>query len=273
MDEIRIDGLKCYAYHGVYDEEKEKGQYFFINAVLYTDTRAAGKTDDLELSTDYGAVCHFMNDWMKQNVCNLLEMVAENLAREILLRFPLINSLDLEIQKPQAPIGLPFENVSVKISRGWHTVYLSVGSNMGNKEKYISDGINELSQDDNIEVLRCSELLITKPYGGVEQEDFVNGAIKIRTLYTAKELLSVLHEIEAKACRERIVRWGPRTLDLDIVFYDKMVYEDEELIVPHVDMENRYFVLKPLSELAPNFRHPLLNKTVEQMLRQLGDAE
>ena len=119
--------------------------------------------------------------------------------------------------------------------------------------------------------VRVSDLLVTKPYGGVEQDDFVNGAIALQTLLTPQELLEKLHEIEQHANRERIVHWGPRTLDLDIIFYDKLVYEDENLIIPHVDMENRDFVLKPLMELCPNYRHPVTGQTVSQMLAALSE--
>lgn len=270
MDEIRIDNLEVYAYHGVYPKENKEGQPFYINAVLYTDTAEAGRKDDLTLSTDYGEVCHFINEWMKTHTCKLIESVAERMIEEILLKFDLINAIELEIRKPEAPVGLPFDSVSVKIHRGWHQVYLSVGSNMGEKEKYIEDAITELKAMPENKDIKASELITTKPYGGVQQEDFLNGAIALKTLLSPKELLKKLHEIEAAADRKRELRWGPRTLDLDIVFYDKQVYEDEELLLPHVDMENRYFVLKPLSELAPNYRHPILGKTVSQLLTSLA---
>ncbi len=266
MDEIRIDNLEVYAYHGVYPEENEQGQAFYVNAILYTDTRAAGLADELELSTNYGEVCHFISQWMKERTCKLIEAVAEKLATDILLKFDLIKSISLEIRKPYAPVGLPFESVSVKIERGWHRVYLAVGSNMGDKEAYIRGGIDALNRHPEIIVEKVSELLVTEPYGGVEQDKFLNGALEIRTLLSPGELLAELHHIEAEANRERLVHWGPRTLDLDIIFYDKLVYEDEELMIPHIDMQNRYFVLKPLSELAPNYRHPLLGETVSQML-------
>ena len=114
-----------------------------------------------------------------------------------------------------------------------------------------------------------SELLETLPYGVVEQDNFVNGMFEIRTLLAPEELLQELHRIEQMEGRERKLHWGPRTLDLDIIFYDDLVYDSEDLMIPHIDMENRYFVLKPLSELAPNFRHPITHKTVAQMLAEL----
>lgn len=269
MDEIRIDNLEVYAYHGVFPEENEKGQSFFVNIVLYTDTREAGLQDELILSTHYGEVCHFVTTWMKEHTYKLIETVAENMAREVLKAFFLVQAIDVEIRKPQAPIGLPFESVSVKIHRAWHKAYIALGSNMGDKEGYLADAVKGLSAMNDTEVLKISKWIVTKPYGGVEQDVFLNGVAEVKTLLTPRELLNGLHELEQAAGRERKVHWGPRTLDLDIIFYDKSVYENEALIIPHVDMENRDFVLKPMVELAPNFRHPILQKTMKQLLDEL----
>ena len=270
MDEIRIDNLEVYAYHGVFPEENEKGQPFFVNLVLYADTRKAGQADELTLSTHYGEVCHFVTKWMQEHTCKLIETVAENIAKEVLMQFPLVEAIDVEIRKPQAPIGLPFESVSVKIHRGWHKAYIAIGSNMGEKEKYLKDAIQGLADHEEILVSAESTLITTEPYGGVEQDVFLNGMVEIKTLLTPHELLDYLHELEQKAGRERILRWGPRTLDLDIVFYDKLIFEDDTLIIPHVDMENRDFVLKPMVELNANYRHPILQKTMKQLLDALG---
>lgn len=268
-DEIRIEQLEVYAYHGVFPEEKREGQTFLVNAVLYTSIRKAGLADQLEQSTDYGDVCCFIIQWMKENTCNLIEAVAERLTQALLLRYDLISDIDLEIRKPEAPIEHPFGCVSVKIHRGWHRAYLSAGSNMGDKKQYIQDAVEALKAHPLIVLRRVSDLIVTKPYGGVEQEDFLNGAIEIETLLTPHELLDALHKIEAAAGRVRELRWGPRTLDLDIIFYDKLVYEDDALVIPHQDLENRSFVLEPMSMLAPNYRHPVLGKTVAQLLNML----
>lgn len=269
MDEIRIDNLMVRAFHGVYDDEKEKGQRFYINAVLYTDTRTAGVTDELEASTDYGQVCSTIGKSMTRKNYNLIETAAEHVAEDILTGFPLIKAVDIEIRKPEAPVPMEFESISVKIHRAWHDVYIAFGSNMGDSEGYIDDAMQALQDHDKIVFLDESTRIKTKPYGGVEQDDFLNGVCHIKTLLTQHELLDYLHELEAHANRVRDIHWGPRTLDLDIIFYDDMVYEDDMLVIPHIDMENRDFVLIPMCELAPYLRHPVYKKTMRQMLREL----
>lgn len=270
-DYIKITNLKVFAHHGVFPEETRDGQDFYVNAKLFLDCRKAGKTDNLSDSLNYGEVSHFITDFLQNHTYKLIESVAEQLAEAMLLSMPVLKGVKIELCKPNAPIGLPFENVSVTIERQWHEVYLAVGSNLGDKNAYIENGIEELRQSKEIKDVRVSELLVTKPYGGVEQDDFVNGAIALKTMLSPQELLERLHEIEQHANRERIIHWGPRTLDLDIIFYDKLVYEDEDLIIPHIDMQNRDFVLKPLAELCPNYRHPVFGKTVSQLLGELKE--
>ena len=102
-----------------------------------------------------------------------------------------------------------------------------------------------------------------------DQDEFLNGALKMETLLTPHELLELLHRIEQEAGRKRIRRWGPRTLDLDIIFYDDLVAEMDALCIPHVEMHKRAFVLEPLHEIAPYKRHPVYGKTVREMLEDL----
>lgn len=115
-------------------------------------------------------------------------------------------------------------------------------------------------------MLRVSDWVETTPYGGVEQADYLNGAMSIETLYTPEELLEVLQGIERAEARERKERWGPRTLDLDILLYEGRMADTDKLTIPHKDMQNRDFVLKPLSQIAPYERHPVLGKSVMELL-------
>ena len=102
-------------------------------------------------------------------------------------------------------------------------------------------------------------------------DDFLNACLSLDTLLSPSELLEKLHEIEQAAHRERLIHWGPRTLDLDILLYDDEILETEDLIIPHVEMHKREFVLKPLSEIAPYKRHPVYQKTVAELLEALTD--
>lgn len=270
MDQIRIENLEVYAHHGVFPQETQKGQIFVIDAVLYTDLKAAGMADELALSTNYGEVCHFIDDYLRENTFLLIEAAAEHLTKELLLHFQRIERLVLEIKKPHAPIGLPFSSVSVKIERGWKKAYLGIGSNLGDKQTFIEKGIEGLKDNPMIRDVKCSKIIATPPYGGVEQDDFLNAAIELKTLLTPYELLSFLHELEAEAGRERKVHWGPRTLDLDILFYQDFLSNDPVLTVPHPDMENRQFVLEPLNELCPWYFNPVTGKNIRQMYLELN---
>lgn len=272
MDHITIEDLEVFANHGMFEEELNLGQKFLVTVKLFFDASGAGKSDDLNKSVNYADACANITKWMKTNRCRLIETVAERLAAKMLKDYSIVRSVEVTVKKPWAPIGLPLECVSITIRRRWHTVYLSIGSNMGDKEKNLNDGIEYIKKNDSVRVLKVSSFIETPPYGGVEQDDFLNGAVKIETLLDPHDLLSLLHKAEDNAGRVRDVRWGPRTLDMDIVLYDNVIVDDEDLTIPHADMTNRDFVLRPLKEIAPNAMHPVLRKTVSE-LASLRDIE
>ena len=269
MDKITIDKLEIFANHGVYPEENVLGQKFIISVVLYTSTRKAGVTDELSFSVNYGEVSHFIRKYMTEHTWKLLECAAEHLAQAILLEYPLVKKLDLEIQKPWAPIALPLNTVSVKITRGWHTAYIALGSNIGDKKAYLDMAVKHLNERKDCQVKKVSDYLVTAPYGVTDQDDFLNGALELQTMLDPEELLQALHQIEQEANRVRTIHWGPRTLDLDILMYDDLVLDTPELHIPHIEMHLRDFVLIPMDQIAPWKRHPLTGKTVEEMLQNL----
>ncbi|MFI3176230.1 MAG: 2-amino-4-hydroxy-6-hydroxymethyldihydropteridine diphosphokinase [Eubacteriales bacterium] len=269
MDVIKIEDLEVFAHHGVLEEETRNGQKFYVNAKLYTKTRAAGIRDSLYHSTHYGEVCEFITNHMKEHTYLLIERVAEMLAQGILIDFPNLRGITIEIRKPYAPIPLLFKSVSVEITRCWHQVYVAVGSNMGNSYEYIQEAVDKIQRDGLCKGVQVSQLIKTKPYGGVEQDDFVNGVMQLETLYEPLEFLHKLQEIEEEANRERVIHWGPRTLDLDILYYDNEILYSKELTIPHYDMLNRDFVLRPLAQLDPYVLHPIEKKTSERLLQEL----
>ncbi len=273
MDIIRIKGLEVFANHGVFEEENVLGQKFIVNLDMYVSTRAAGINDDIKQSVDYGEVCKLVKDTMTRKNYKLIESVAEAIAAGILLKYPEIREVDVEVEKPWAPVMMPLNTVSVKINRKRHRAYLGIGSNIGDRESYLDMAIDELNNDLYTKVTQVSDFIETKPYGGVEQDDFLNGCVEIETLHTPEELLKLINDIENKAGRKRTIHWGPRTLDIDILLYDSIVYDDENLHIPHVEMAKRMFVLKPLKSIAGNVRHPLLNKTVNELYEELKEKD
>ncbi|MBQ7432193.1 MAG: 2-amino-4-hydroxy-6-hydroxymethyldihydropteridine diphosphokinase [Lachnospiraceae bacterium] len=269
MDKIRIHNLKVFAHHGVYEAENQLGQMFLVNVEASCHTRKAGCRDALEDSVSYGVMAREIHAYMQSHTCQLLEAVAEQLAEMLLLAHPMLESITLEIRKPWAPVGLPLDYVSVEITRGWHTAYIALGSNLGDKEGYLQAGIHHLKQCSQIMVEQVSSFFVTEPYGGVEQDDFLNGCIKVRTLLSPFELLEKMQEAEYASGRERLIHWGPRTLDLDLLFYDQEIISSPTLVVPHPEIPKRTFVLEPLAELAPWLRHPQTGLTVQEMLQKL----
>ena len=265
LDKVIINKLECFGKHGVFKEENVLGQKFVVSAEMLV---SRSENDDLATSVNYGEVSLFIDNIVRNKVFKLIETLAENIAEGILKNFN-VHEVTVKVEKPWAPVGLPLKTVSVEITREWHTAYIALGSNLGDKQKYLDDAVQGLADTEDCIVEQVSDYLVTEPYGGVEQDVFLNGALKLRTLLTPEELLDRLHELEQAAHRERIVHWGPRTLDLDILLYDQMIIDTPVLHVPHIDMENRDFVLIPLTELAPYYRHPVLNKTISQLLKEL----
>ena len=154
-----------------------------------------------------------------------------------------------------------------------HAAFVGVGSNMGQKRDNCLRGIAALTSDGHSRLLNRSRLYRTAPVDYLNQDWFVNCAVQIETCLGPFELLTVLQDIQKNAGRvQDIVRFGPRILDMDIIFFDAAVIEHPDLTLPHPRMHLRRFVLKPLCDMDPTLRHPILDQTVQQLLDNLDDA-
>lgn len=203
MDKLCIENLEIYARHGVYAEENKLGQKFLICAQLGIDAGKAARQDDLRQSVNYGEVCYYIKELMEQHTFRLIETVADVLAREILLKFPLVQHIVLEVKKPNAPILLPFAYVSAVVERQWHTVYVGIGSNLGNREANIRQAMLLLQEQRDCQIIKGSSLFVTAPYGYTDQPEFLNGCLQVETLQSPEQFLDTLHAIEQQLGRER----------------------------------------------------------------------
>jgi len=149
------------------------------------------------------------------------------------------------------------------------TVHIGIGSNLGDREEHCLKAIR-LFPEKGVLVRRRSSVYETEPWGVKDQARFLNMAIEGETALTPARLLEVLKMIEDEVGRVETYRWGPRVIDLDILLYDDLVMSTPELTIPHPRMHEREFVLRPLAEIAPDKTHPVLKKTVKELLSDLS---
>ena len=143
----------------------------------------------------------------------------------------------------------------------FHTAYIALGSNLGDKEANLRKAL-ELLEKRGVEVVRTSSFICTEPYGVTDQPQFLNAVCEVRTSLAPLELLHTLLDIEQEMGRVRLRHWGERNIDLDLLLYEDVVMDTPELKLPHPDMQNRDFVLLPLVEIAPELVHPTLGKSI-----------
>lgn len=154
-----------------------------------------------------------------------------------------------------------------------HTAYVGVGSNLGQKRDNCLRGIAALTSGGHCRLLKQSRLYRTEPVDYLDQDWFVNCVVQIETCLDPFQLLAVLQEIQKKAGRvQDAIRFGPRILDMDIIFFDETVIDHPDLTLPHPRMHLRRFVLKPLCDMEPTLRHPILDQSVQHLLDNLEDA-
>jgi dihydroneopterin aldolase/2-amino-4-hydroxy-6-hydroxymethyldihydropteridine diphosphokinase len=272
LDQIRLMGVTARGHHGVFEHERRDGQDFTVDAVLHVDMTKAASTDDLAATVDYGALAIRIADIVRGEPVDLIETLAVRIAAGC-LESSGVHAVDVLVHKPHAPITEPFTDVVVAIRRERITkpaeldqtgqdildrrpdqpvsVVLALGTNLGDRLSTLRRAVQDLAELDGIQVDGVSPVFETDPVGGPEQPDYLNAVLLLRTSLSPRELLAATQRIEAGHGRERTVRWGPRTLDIDVIRYGDVRSDDPVLELPHPRAQVRAFVLVPWLALDP----------------------
>jgi len=254
-DRIIIDGLRVVSVVGVLDHEREAPQPLRIDVDMHVDLHDAGLSDDLDETVHYGEVCGRLVEVARGSSDRLLERLAQRMA-EAVLAFPRVAAVDLTLTKLRPPIPEDVQTSAVRIHRvrtslsrlAAHRAIIALGTNLGDRVAHLKFAIERFGES----LVAQSQVFETDPVGGPENQGaYLNMVAVIETELDPYALLRWLHRIEADAGRVRNVHWGPRTLDLDLLFFDDVVIEGGNLAVPHPRYAERRFVLAPLDEVAP----------------------
>jgi dihydroneopterin aldolase/2-amino-4-hydroxy-6-hydroxymethyldihydropteridine diphosphokinase len=262
-DRIRLSGVRGRGFHGVFEHERREGQEFVVDVELAVDLGPAGGSDDLADTVNYGEIGAAALARIEGEPHDLIERLAELVAHDALAH-PSVDEVTVTVHKPQAPVGVPFGDVTVSVTRRREPVpvVIAVGANLpwglSSPHETASSAVESLAHHPAVRVVASSALYDSDPVGGPEQPTYVNAVVLARTSLSPTSLLRELHVVEAAYDRRREVRWGARTLDLDLVQYgDPTVGTDitselARLTLPHPRAHERAFVLLPWLEADPD---------------------
>ena len=273
LSKLIIEELEVFAHHGVHEEEKKLGQKFVVSLEIWFEMGKAAVDDKIEYTIHYGELCRRVSAILKSKSYDLIEAAAANLCEQLLLEYPMTRKLKVYLKKPWAPIHQHLASVGIEVERSRHLCYIGLGSNLGDREKNLRDALTALQRCPRCEIIDYSDFCETDPVGYEDQGKFLNAVAEVETICSPAELMELLLEIEASLGRERGIHWGPRTIDLDLLLYDDLVSPDPYVTVPHPHMARRLFVMQPLCQLAPYAVHPILCKTMQDILDEITGGE
>lgn len=278
-DRILLAGVEGIGHHGVLAFEKADGQPFVVDIVLELDLSRAGRTDSLDDTVSYAAIATDVMARITGPSFDLIERLAGVIAADVLDR-PLVDAVEVTVHKPQAPVGQPFTDVAVHVRRERGVpVVIALGANLGSASAVLAvltDAVGEIADLPGVRVRAVSPLVETDPVGGPQQPVYLNAVLLADVTGAPRDLLAGLHAIEAAHGRVREIRWGARTLDLDIIQVGRpgtsteLRSSDPRLTVPHPRAHERAFVLAPWSMVDPD---ALVRDDVSASagLRRIGD--
>ncbi|MEO0916275.1 MAG: 2-amino-4-hydroxy-6-hydroxymethyldihydropteridine diphosphokinase, partial [Pseudomonadota bacterium] len=241
-DKVFVSNLCILGRHGVLEEEQVLGQRFFLDIEVTTDARRASANDDPKKAICYGALCDIAQSVSDAGPYLLIETLAELIIDAILERFATATAVRVRVRKPGAPISASFDTVGVELERPrQRNVGFSLGSNVGEKSSQIRAALVFLEAVPGIEVTHVSRFYKTAPWGKEDQDWFVNACAVGQTSLTPHEVLRALKEIEVQLGRTPGERWGPRLIDIDLLYLDGEELSTSALSLPHPEILNRNF--------------------------------
>lgn len=259
-DLIRVDGIRGRGNHGVLAQERREGQDFVVDVAIELDLSRAGESDHLADTVDYAGVARAVLARIEGEPVDLIERLAELVAADVLAD-PRVGAVEVCVHKPQAPVGVAFGDVSVRVRRERGVpVVVAMGANLGDRVATLSAAVADLAAIRGVTVIAVSPLVESDPVGGPDQPAYLNAVLLARTTLAPKALLRALHAVEAAHGRTRETRWGARTLDLDLVQYgrpgsdEEHLHDGRHLQVPHPRAAQRAFVLAPWAGVDPGAR-------------------
>jgi dihydroneopterin aldolase/2-amino-4-hydroxy-6-hydroxymethyldihydropteridine diphosphokinase len=256
-DRIHLRGVEAFGYHGVLPDEKRDGQPFVVDVVMELDLATAGGSDALDDTVSYAEIAGEVVARVTGPSFDLIERLAEVVADDV-LRHRLVDAVTVTVHKPQAPVGHPFSDVAVEVHRTRGVpVVVALGANLGDARATLESAVRAVAGLPGMRVRAVSPLVETDPVGGPEQPAYLNAVLVGDTTLDPDDLLRRLHEVEAEHGRTREVRWGARTLDLDLIQVgtpgsgSEVRRADPALTLPHPRAYERGFVLVPWSRAEP----------------------
>lgn len=252
-DRIVVTGIRGHGRHGVFDHERRDGQEFAVDVELEVGTTAAARSDDLADTVDYGQVAIAVHALIVGEPVDLVETLAERIA-DACLAFGGVHAVTVTVHKPSAPIPVPFDDVQLRIRRTApvrRPVALALGSNLGDSATVLQAAVDDLAALPGLSLGAVSAVYRTAPVGGPEQPDYLNAVVVGETTLDPLALLTATQGVERAHHRVRDVRWGPRTLDVDVLSLGDGVVDEPTLQVPHPRAHERAFVLVPWTDADP----------------------
>ncbi|MDD2457629.1 MAG: 2-amino-4-hydroxy-6-hydroxymethyldihydropteridine diphosphokinase [Eubacteriales bacterium] len=262
FDRIFIEGMTFVTHIGVLEHEKVHPQPVVVDLSLSVMPVQASRTDRLEQTISYAAAYERISQIIQTEQFGLVERLAGSIAQQLLLDHETLMAVTVTVRKPEAPLPGPFTSAGITITRvrgdfGLMTqADLSLGTNLGDRLETLRQAVLHLSGHPEIELVRTSSVYETSPVGLLDQPDFLNLVVRIRTTLDPFSLISFCQSLETRFGRERLVRWGPRTLDIDLLTYGHLMTQSARLTVPHPRMQERMFVQIPLRELETGLVQP-----------------